>query len=206
MRTSAAETLVRTIHRAIVLNIMFEQFATPTAAPGTGSESTESEREVSTPTGYEGTLPGGERIKHGVRDAARYMSDSSIDMFVQPLQSSSRNTGSPVELEKAVFTTHPFNSSPPKFSPQKTSKLQSLTRHQGHMAIRDQGHTSDVQPVQTMSPGRSSHAQTALTQQKTLTLLTAAKDVREQAVLADHESAISLADVVAVSKSVMIVH
>ena len=173
---------------------MFEQFATPTAALGSSPESTESERELCTTLGYEPTLAEGDRVKHGSQP------------FVQHLQSSFQNNefGSVVEdsvdLEETSSTMSSPNSSPPNSSLQKTSTIESLAGDQGNLDIKDHNHSSSGRQPPTMSPGNTSHAQTALTQQRKLTRLTIAKDVEGQVVFADHENAISLADVVAVAK------
>lgn len=173
---------------------MFEQHATPTAALGSSSESTESERELCKTLGYEPTLAGGDRVEHGSQ------------WFVQQLQSSFQNNEfrsvveNSVDLEETSSTMSSSNSSPPNSSLQKTSTVESLNRDQGNLNIKDQSHDSNSRRAPTMSPGDTSHAQTALTQQKKLTRLIIAKDVEEQVVFADHENAISLADVVAVAK------
>ena len=174
---------------------MFEQLATPTAALGSSSESTVSERQLCTTLGYEPTLAEGDHVKH------------ASQVFVhKPLQSSFKNNevGSVVEnsvdLEEASSTMNSSNSSPSNSSLQKTSTVEPLTGDQGNLDIRDQSHNSIGRRVPTMSLGNTSHAQTAPTQQRTLTRLTIAKDVEEQVVFADHEKAISLADVVAVAK------
>lgn len=174
---------------------MFEHFATPAAALGSSSESTESERELCTTLGYEPTLAEGDRVKHGTR------------LCVQHSQSSFQNNelGSLVEEDSVDFeetssTMNSSNSSPPNSSLQEISTIESLTGDQDNLDTKDQSHNSSGRRAPTMSPGNASHAETALTQQSKLTRFTIAKDVKEQVVFADHENAISLADVVAVAK------
>ena len=193
-RIPVVETPVSTTNTAIDLDIMLEQHATFIAALGSSSESLESDRELCKALGYEPMLAGGDRGEHG------------SPLIVQHLDSSFQNNElrsvveDSVNLEEASSTMTFSTSSPSNSCPQITSTSESLAGDQDNLDIGNQGYKSSGRQVSTMSPGNTSHAQTALTQQRTLTRLTTAKDVEEQFVFADHENPISLADVVAVAK------